>query len=1406
MPEPWTRLWLPESHWNTHPGIDDDFLTETGARGGGSHLFEDPLPGIGRLSDFADIPFLFLLGRPGSGKTFEMEQAERRGWLGSNCCWIQGKEFGADVGGSLDRLVSASPHATRLCIDGLDEALLEHPEFIAKLRGWLRTRRGPDGAPLHRLALTCRWADWPVSSVEELAALWPQKPATLMLCPLRQPDVVQTLKARLGDKSDEFWRQMNDHHLRPVACWPQGLLGLIGQFKRSKPSRIIGGYSQAVEDQVAAHLSLADSPEECGRWNASATRSDWRRRVAGRVAAAMIWSGSSRLDVREAVSGGALGRRDFQGEDEPWENAQKAILREDLDALVKRTRLLRRLSDEVHWVFQSQVHQEFLAAEWIHSRNLDASRLRQLFGQEQNGEWRVQPALGAVAAWLAGLDQSFRQLLLEADPLVLLRMDGSRLPAADREAVVDALLKATQRLRVCDPAIRQAHLASLLHPVLHAQLEAWLRRSDVCDAAKELAIEIAEKTDCRSLAAVLWELYPHFSRRVQVDAASSLFRLATADEHNDRWDAVLRGDIPADKEGALAGAALQIRVLKGNRPLREVLQWVVPPPSFGVFGLFDMTVRSLPEKLVVEDLPRVFASLGADPGVTTDTVGTPQALHRAAIRLAIAHVDDDAVRDALCAYWFRCLAHHIHPHHDHNESWTAQELGLRDDEHRRSVSRALIEHAGFSINADRKWLMASDYLLDTPDVDWICDRLVLSPPDMRWRWALALASLMWRAEMSPRVSTNLQQVWESTPDIHVYFPVPAPGEGVSAAVRRLIREQDTAQKGRQNGWERKRRRADLKFKRDLARYSDECKQAHERGELAWGGAVRILFARANGRGPSSITFEPISGIGQGDEWMIDAAARHLTQLPSKRIVTLDDGLTGLLALAACLGRIDTDTCLRDAVGTHWLAPFLADLSRSYLGVAPEGLNLKRFAAWFPEEMPSALETVIADRYRASGELGEISAFQPCWSPDASARLARLLRLNPIDPAGFFNAVRHLERNDRSLAADVIRLKMASLGEGSSVEMKAAVFSCALFLANGSLVGEATAIDALKDKQTARTAIWKGAHFMRYPDRNFDFSGWRDAAIRSVAELCWHAYPKLDRHRSRDFTFHEVTGEDEAMEFRDRITSEATRRGLTPTLPLALDEDTPEDARDRLRWIDWQRNESAKARLKASRTLIEPLVLARFCSTSNARLARNSDDLMEAVMLSIRRWERDLTNGNWKRIWDLKPLRPRSEEDIAAELRDWLKADLGTALVEREIELKSERRTDILIQTVNGNEEKLTVLIELKKVRRGNTNERHSAMQTQLRDIYLKERLAEGWTHGLYVVAWTAPGSSCGDAPEIQIEASFLEAQAASLSQPPFKLKSMVIDARSRGPEGRKRPKSAPRGRKGSGGNSQLGGR
>ena len=1378
--EPWQRLWLPADTWDRMRGIDADFLTDYGGQGGVGHAFENSLPGIGLLEEFRDVPFLNLLGRPGSGKSWELRLAAESGCLGERSVFVEGKAFGATnaaiylqsvLGGQLTE-------PCRLIIDGLDEILLANPQFLAELKGWIRLNTDPHGRPRHSLAISCRWADWPESQIAELAALWSaENSKTLILAPLRRSEAAETLKRRFGDDDAEvFWRQMGTLHVQPIACWPQGFLALLDQFETSGCRSIAASHADLIVGQVKKLSRLADLPDDALRWQFSVKGTEWRRRIAGRIAATMIVSGRAQLALEE-TSGPSnqvfLAADDLGHSDEIWEGQRILPKLEDLDAVVHCTRLMRRLPGTGRWVFDSQVHQEWLAARWFSDSSLDVARLRQIFGVISDGQWTVAPPMRATAAWLARLDPEFRDLVLQNDPLTLLRMDGACLPDREREEIVEALFVATESARVLDPAVRHAHFPSLKHSGLIEQLERWLTRPDACDATRHLAIELAEKTELCEISDVLWRIYPDAGKVLRSDIAGALFRLAKRG-HEEKWRSVLEGGIPIDAHGTLLGAALQIMVIDhGIVPVREVVNRILPSRRFEAFGLFDTVSRDLHEHLTAEDLTAVFRKLSEDPRSIRNSRSRAQAFSDSALSIATAEIGRTEIESAFIEYWHACLRHHVVP---------KRNLAEFDDnsDARRKLVRGLVSHPGFERHREQGWVCAADYLVDDRDFEWCLAQLETASPEHEWRYAMLAATMVWRVDLNGHQGTMLDAACQKCQTLRGMLPETQEGESVSLAIIRLAAEKKSALDAKNKHSDMRQEQRERARRQRIANEIEQCRVAHDQGQPVWPRAFRILMFRRSFDALGIVSFSPISDMGPDDEWMKEAAARFITEAPKDPQFGSEFGLYGLLALAACADRLDSDDRLRDSIRKEWLVHLIPRLCNHGMGDPPAGISNERFAAEFPADFTQAFGRFCRDSYCKDGSLSELHQIEEIGLADLVPELKAVLLEEPVRAAGFFTGMWFLSRKDADAAIEVALRWLPELSGDLPPDVAASVYGSAAILVSGRLTAEIE--PHLSDKTRVSNAVRAAASRLSWTDREFDFTEWSDHALTVLGDAIWKVFPDPDRHRKHrgTFEFHGVTDEDQAMEFRDRLSSAAWSRGIDLAIPEAVEGESDEDAGMRRHMIDWHRHTNRQTRAAGGWKAFEPAAFLKLADRPNARLARDPGELLEAVMESLGRWEKRMENqGTWDHLWNSRESKP--EKRIAREMRDWLLDDLEI-LVEREIELASNDRADILVQTIpTDGLRQITVVIELKKHRSNNAKERRSSMKSQLVDRYLRERLDEGWTHGLYVVAWTpTPGSQADSAKAIEKARAELALQAAVLSVPPFSVKSMVIDARYRG--------------------------
>src|SRR6185436_6420485 len=76
-----------------------------------------------------------------------------------------------------------------------------------------------------------------------------------------------------------------------------------------------------------------------------------------------------------------------------------------------------------HLGFAHQTYAEFLAAQYLVERDLDAKQILSLVRHTEDPRGAVAPQLAETAAWLAGMNDEIFREILRTDPQILLRSD-----------------------------------------------------------------------------------------------------------------------------------------------------------------------------------------------------------------------------------------------------------------------------------------------------------------------------------------------------------------------------------------------------------------------------------------------------------------------------------------------------------------------------------------------------------------------------------------------------------------------------------------------------------------------------------------------------------------------------------------------------------------------------------------------------------------------------------------------------------------------------------------------------------------------------------------------------------------------------------------------------------------------
>ncbi|MEB2307701.1 MAG: hypothetical protein OZ917_00110 [Candidatus Brocadiaceae bacterium] len=1405
----WKRFWCPRA--DSFDLSDGGYLRDPG-------LYN---PHVKSFESITSIPCLVLLGEPGIGKTYAMQTAQKAVSAEIKEKGEQVLNFDLRSYGSEDRLVRElfggkifsdwieAEYRLHVFLDSLDECLLRIDTLAALLVDKLKEY------PVDRICLriACRTADWPGSLEEGLKQLWGGDALGVYeLTPLRQEDVIDAAKAYNLD-DNKFLQEIDQRGVVPLAIKPVTLNFLINTYSKN------GRFPSTQAELYLQGCRLLCEETNEGRRDARLTGSftpEQRLAAASRIAAVTIfsnryaiWMGTDFGDVPdEDVTDQKLccGSEDADGSQ--FDVTEKAI-EETLSTGLFSSRGLNRMG----WAHQT--YAEFLAARYLEKHKMTLTQIRSLFIHPGDNEAGLVPQLHETAAWLASMSPEVFNEILRVNPEVLLRSDVATAEKKDRVALVESLLKAYDEKGCRDPDWNnQKRYKKLGHPGLEDQLRPYICDSTKGSVVRSEAIKIAEACGLRTfqdnLATIaLDKKEPLEIRKTAIHAIKQI----ADDRTKVKLKPLVTGDTVEDSNDDLKGCSL-MSLWPDHIKAKELFTAITSIKQRNYIGAYWWFLsHELVPKLKPSDLPVALKWVEQQVSLQ-DLTYCFKELMDAIILKTWEHLDTPRVLRA----FVKAVLSRFKQHYKIVESGTTPEFRkILSDEDSDNKRRKTIE-AVIPLISDVKQGALCLVFSETPlvfrkDVKWMLDRL------------------------QKEKSKKRQFIWAKLIDWVFDWDEPDQRDAILDACDKngILAETFSSHLKpiELNSPEAEKMKADYSI-------TQEClKRDEERPLLNSLPAERILglLDECESGNPSAwwrlnmeMTLEPDSrSYGSDDEsdltvlpgWknaddvtrrrIVDAAKRYvLKQDPGThkwlgKDIIYRPAFAGYRALQLLLQEIpDFISSLSVDVWKKW-APIILDYPIFGSGSGDRNIEvqkelIKLSYQYAPDEIIQTLVTIIDKENTDYGQIfitQRIERIKGCWDSRLASVLMDKVKDANLNPECMGVLLSNLLGHNVTEARIFAESLISSISLSDEIGLSRAIIAARELLLYTKDAGRSVIWSAIqKDTGFGKKVIERLASD---PEKPYEFPENAEKVLTEgqLANLyIWivHQYPHTeDPELNSDG---KVDTRKKIAVFRDSILIYLKRRG-TPEACKAIQQiinEFPE-----LNWLKWELHEAREIMRRKTWEPLKPCEILKMTRDQLVRLIQNGEQLLEVLVESLERLEKELQRKPqpaaidlWNKIKKGKKnaYRPKDENEISDYIVRHLRKDLCErgVVINREVEIQRGEgsgqgvRTDIHVNAVIRNQDNeiydtITVIIEVKGCWH---RDLYNAMDTQLVGRYLKDNHCQ---YGLYLVGWfncdqwdttdSRKGHSLNS--DINKARKQFDEQASALSQQNVRIKAFVVN-------------------------------
>ena len=1246
-----------------------------------------------------------------------------------------------------------------------------------------------------RLLLACRTADWQTSfhSLENLLSeLWwaDESPSVNVLAPLRRVDVEAATLQR-GLNPSAFISEVDRVAAVPLAIKPVTLDFLLDQFE----SRKSGLPATQVElyEQGCRHLcEETEKPRERMR-KLDAAR---RLAVAARIAALSVFSGRSTISTSpEGATSDSIQPQDIAGYRETVTGNELEVDESSIEEALSTAMFASAGESRLRWAHQT--YAEFLAAYYlIKQKRVGPQRIFEFILHAHDTERRVVPQLREVAAWMAAMDRTTLRVLLERDPLVLLRSDITTADEEVRAKLLDTLLRLhDEKKLIFTYSGTTRDYQRLNHVGIINKLHSYITDRSRDEDARRLAIAISEAIESRELQADLVKiaLESTESHMVRVDATLAL----THTGHNDFVQALkplLDDETKSDPDNRLKGIAMEELWERKLISAKDLLHCYTPPKRRDHIGKYHVFINKdlFWGQLTLDELKDSLYWLGTE-GIWTWEQGLWLETSKLSkpLKQACQHLNHSGMLKAVTTFLCTWLRDRIHVR-DEDSVLAAI---ASDENSRRTILKYFVEQHARSDQETRRILQLDRReLILQQDLQWLIEQIRAQPSGcIRSRWAVLISLVPNYFDTEAR---------DELLDTCLQIPLLARLLGLesielhSARARKLKAEQAQLRQ-----WEAKLQEQQRNY-RPLPSISVRVNSLLKKCEAGESGKWPDIFLELSDR---SITWASTRDLRQSAGWSGLAGDLRIRVLSTAKRYILEHGPetelwlgTDNILLPAVAGAIAIRLLLDEGIMPEeipsetwqkWAPAVIERAHREYAEEAHRSLLL----AWphAPTEVLHTLRVLLDQDCQDGRGVSVAQTVRPIWNAQiAQLFFDKLISGQELTLACMEDLLGVLIEQQHSMARTLADTWLTSERQRPAQQLTNERLAAAVaLLKHGRTLSAWNTVWALlqRDPQTGAAVIHKLISFRE------EHTDWLTHALSEdqLADLyIWleHQFPSEIAPRSTKRHLRAVTKEHEIDWWRRSLLNNLKQRGTHKTIEAIGRIRRALPHLEHLRWAEWEAREQTNRDTWIS---FEPAQLLNLLNQADARIVQSPEQLLNVVLESLERLQQQLRGETPSAIflWDewrqnkSRLRRPKLEDVVSDFVTSHLRQTLvdRNVVINREVQISRGERTDIHLVASSPEphegRDQIGLIIEVK----GCWNDKlDTALEEQLVNRYLKNNRGRA---GLYLVAWfpqeqwDSTDYRWSDSHRTFEDAKqYFANQAQALSRPGCRVAAFVLDA------------------------------